>query len=323
MPPARLITVFGASGFLGRYVVRDLARAGYRIRAAVRHTNMAHILKPMGVVGQIQIMQTNVRVPATIDRALEGAWGAINLVGILNQTGAQNFTALHAHAPGLIANAAKKAGVEALLHVSALGADADSDSDYFRTKAVGEQAVRAAFPEATIFRPSLVFGPEDEFFNKFASLARFSPVLPLFGGGTTRFQPIFAGDIGMAARVVMDDPAHWGKTFELGGPSAHTFRELMEEMLKAVERKRVLLPLPWSAAKLLATASMFVPSFIAKPPITFDQIRQLQVDNVVTGAPGIGTLADLGISPRAMEVELPTYLWRFRKSGQFEVSGLA
>lgn len=311
----RLVTVFGASGFLGRYVVRALAKAGWRIRAAVRNPATAHYLRPLGGVGQIQIVQANVRVAPTIAPAVEGASAVVNLVGILRESGAQRFQALHVDAARAIAEAAAKAGAHSLLHVSALGADAASPSRYCATKAQGEAAVRAAFPGAVIFRPSIVFGPEDSFFNKFAALASFAPALPLFGGGKTRFQPVFAGDVGEAAARVLEDPSARGKTFELGGPRAYSFRELMEEMLRVTHRKRLLVPLPWIAAQGAALGFAMVPDFIMEPLITFDQIKMLKADNVVSpGAPG---LRELGIAPRSLEIELPAYLWRFRKSGQF------
>jgi uncharacterized protein YbjT (DUF2867 family) len=315
----RLITVFGASGFIGRYVVRALAKAGYRVRAAVRNPGTANFLRPMGHVGQIQIVQANVRVAATIDNALEDAWGVINLVGVLVEQGAR-FGPLHAKAPQMIAELARRRGLEAMVHVSALGAREDSPSLYQRTKALGESAVKHAFPQAVILRPSLVFGPEDEFFNRFAAIARLSPVLPLFGGGATRFQPVFCADVGAAALAAAHNPRHWGTTFELGGPIVYSFRQLMEEILKVTDRKRLLLPLPWMAAEAVAAGVSLVP---VKPLITSDQIKQLRQDNVLSHAPGIGALADLGIAPRTLEAELPSYLWRFRKSGQFEVSGYA
>lgn len=317
----RLVTVFGASGFLGRYVVRALAKAGYRIRAAVRNPATAHYLRPLGGVGQVQIVQANVRVAPTIAPAVEGAWGVVNLVGVLNESGAQRFHGLHVEAARAIAAASAKAGVETLLHVSALGADAKSPSRYCATKAQGEAAVRAAFPGAVIFRPSIVFGPEDTFFNRFAWLAGFAPALPLFGGGKTRFQPVFAGDIGEAAVSALADRSVRGKTFELGGPRVYSFRELMEEMLRVTRRKRLLLPLPWIAAQAAAWGSALVPNFLMAPLITFDQIKMLKSDNVVSQrAPG---LRELGIAPRALEIELPAYLWRFRKAGQFSERQIA
>ncbi|MFZ1991260.1 MAG: complex I NDUFA9 subunit family protein [Alphaproteobacteria bacterium] len=321
---AELITVFGASGFVGRYVVRALAKAGYRVRAAVRRPGPAIFLRPMGVVGQIQIVQANVRVRPTIERALEDAWGVVDLVGVMHQSGAQRFMSLNAQAPAVIAELAARHGVKAMVHVSALGALTDSPSLYLRTKAMGEEGVRAAFPEAAILRPALVFGPEDEFFNRFASIARLSPVLPLFGGGKTKFQPVFAGDVGSAVLAAISNPKFYGKTFELGGPRVYTFRELMEEMLRVTERKRLLIELPWAAAQLAAGLGMLMPGFLMKPLLTFDQIKMLQEDNVIAPGSTAGTLDDLGItSPRSLEAELPAYLWRFRKSGQFEVSGYA
>jgi uncharacterized protein YbjT (DUF2867 family) len=317
----RLVTVFGASGFIGRYVLRALARRGFRIRAAVRDPGSAHFLRPLGDVGQIQIQQANVRVAPTVERAVEGAWGVVNLVGVAHESGPQRFNSLHVMAAETIAAAAARSGAEALVHVSALGADEQSDSTYAKSKAEGERAVTAHFAEATILRPSIVFGPEDQFFNKFAAIARLSPVLPLFGGGRTLFQPVFAGDVGEAVARSLAEPNAPGRIYELGGPGIYSFRELMEAVLKATERRRVLLPLPWIAAKGVALGFVFVPGFIADPLITFDQVKLLQVANIVR--PGMPGLSDLGISPRALEVELPAYLWRFRKAGQFEARSLA
>jgi NADH dehydrogenase len=317
----RLITVFGASGFIGRYVVRALAKRGLRVLAAVRNPAAAHFLRPLGDVGQIQIVQSNVRVAPTIAKAVEGAWGVVNLVGVLRQSGAQRFHSLHIDAAGAIAAAATKAGAQSLLHVSAIGADSASPSLYARTKALGEAAVRAAFPKAIVARPSIVFGPEDEFFNKFAEMARLSPVLPLFGGGKTRFQPIYAGDLGEALARALLDPASAAKTYELGGPRVYTFRELMEEICRATGRKRVLLPLPYIAAQAVALGFVFMPDFVMEPLITFDQVKLLKIDNVVHE--GMAGVRDLGLAPRALETELPAYLWRFRKTGQFELTGAA
>jgi len=256
-----------------------------------------------------------VRVAPTIAPAVAGAWGVVNLIGVLYESGAQRFQALHVDAARAIAEGAAKAGARSLLHVSALGADAASPSRYCATKAQGEAAVRAAFPNAVVFRPSIVFGPEDSFFNTFAALAGLAPVLPLFGGGKTRFQPVFAGDVGEAVARAISEPAFAGTTFELGGPRAYSFRELMEVMLRVTHRKRLLLPLPWIAAQAAAFGISFVPSFLMAPLITFDQIKMLKSDNVVSpGAPG---LRELGIAPRSLEIELPAYLWRFRKAGQF------
>jgi NADH dehydrogenase len=317
----RLVTVFGASGFIGRYVVRALARSGVRVRAAVRNPATAHFLRPLGGVGEIQIVQANVRVAPTIAPAVEGASGVVNLVGILRESGPQRFPALHVEAAGAIAAAAAKAGVHSLTHVSAIGADSHSPSAYLRTKALGEEAVRNGFAPASIVRPSIVFGPEDEFFNRFAAIARLSPMLPLFGGGRTRFQPVFAGDLGEAIARTVLDPAAGAKIYEIGGPQVYTFRELMDAILKATQRRRLLVPLPYFAAQAMAAGFTLVPDFLMAPLITFDQVKMLKVDNIAhAGVPG---LRELGIAPRALETVLPTYLWRFRKAGQFEVGSLA
>ena len=312
IPSSKLVTIFGASGFLGRHIVRALANDGWRVRAAVRHPNTAHFLKPMGRVGQIQLLKTNVTDDAAVDAALRGADAAINLVGILAESGAQRFGALHADAAMRIARLAGRHGVARLLHVSALGADADSPSIYARTKAQGEERVRSAFPGATIFRPSVVFGPEDDFFNRFAWLARMSPVLPLIGGGHMRFQPVYVGDVAIAARAVLNDPRAAGKTYELVGPEVMTMKEVMQLVLKQTHRKRLLVPVPFALARMKAAVLGLFP----KPLLTLDQVRLLQQDNVVSD--GALTLRDLGIVPTAAEAILPSYLWRFRKTGQFE-----
>ncbi|HEX3484768.1 MAG TPA: complex I NDUFA9 subunit family protein [Micropepsaceae bacterium] len=312
IPSSKLVTIFGASGFLGRHIVRALANEGWRVRAAVRYPNTAHFLKPMGRVGQIQLLKTNVNDDAAVDAALRGADAAINLVGVLSESGSQRFAALHTEAAGRIAELAAKHGVAALLHVSALGASADSPSHYARTKAEGEARVRAAFPGATIFRPSIVFGPEDDFFNRFAWLARLSPALPLIGGGHTRFQPVFVGDVAEAARAVLNDPAAAGKTYELGGPEIMTMKEVMQLVLKQTHRRRLLLPVPFALARVKAAILGLLPN----PLLTLDQVRLLQQDNVVSA--GALTLRDLSIVPTAAEAILPSYLWRFRKTGQFE-----
>jgi NADH dehydrogenase len=312
IPSSKLVTIFGASGFLGRHIVRALANEGWRVRAAVRYPNTAHFLKPMGRVGQIQLLKTNVNDDAAVDAALRGADAAINLVGVLSESGSQRFAALHTEAAGRIAELAAKHGVAALLHVSALGASVDSPSLYARSKAEGEARVRAAFPGATIFRPSIVFGPEDDFFNRFAWLARLSPALPLIGGGHTRFQPVFVGDVAEAARAVLNDPAAAGKTYELGGPEIMTMKEVMQLVLKQTHRRRLLLPVPFALARVKAAILGLLPN----PLLTLDQVRLLQQDNVVSA--GALTLRDLSIVPTAAEAILPSYLWRFRKTGQFE-----
>jgi uncharacterized protein YbjT (DUF2867 family) len=312
IPSSKLVTIFGASGFLGRHIVRALANDGWRIRAAMRRPNTAHFLTPMGRVGQIQLFKANVTDDAAVDSALRGADAAINLVGVLYQGGSQRFHALHAEAAERIARLAVAHGTTRLLHVSALGANADSSSIYARTKAEGEARARAAFPGSTILRPSIVFGPEDDFFNRFAFLARISPALPLIGGGCTRFQPVYVGDVARTACVALADPATAGKTYELGGPEVMTLKEVMELVLKEVHRKRLLVPVPFGLARLQAAVLGLAP----KPLLTLDQVRMLQQDNVVSdGALG---LRDLGIVPTAAEAILPSYLWRFRREGEFE-----
>ena len=310
------VTVFGASGFLGRHTVRALAKGGlgYRVRAAARSPHTASYLQPMGHVGQIQVLRANVRNADDVAHAVADSEAVVNLVGIMYPSGAQKFGALHAAAAETIAKAAKAAGVNSLVHISAIGGDPESESAYARTKAEGEARVRAAFPGATILRPSIVFGPEDIFFNRFANLARFLPALPLIGGGHTRFQPVFVGDVADAIVTCIENPATHGQTYELGGPSVYTFRELMKLVLWATNRRRLLLPLPFPLAMMQAAMLQWLPS----PLLTMDQVRLLEHDNVV--APDALTLADLGIEAESVEAVLPSYLWRFRKKGQFENS---
>jgi NADH dehydrogenase len=266
----------------------------------------------MGRVGQIQLLKTNVTDDSAVDSALHGADAAIDLVGILSESGSQRFSALHADAAARIAGLAAKHGVARLVHVSALGANADSPSRYASSKAQGEERVRESFPGATILRPSIVFGPEDDFFNRFAWLARISPVLPLIGGGHTRFQPVYVGDVAQAVRAVLSDGAAAGKTYELGGPEVLTLKEIMQLTLAQIQRKRLLVPVPFAIAQLKGAVLGLLP----KPLLTLDQVRLLRQDNVV--ADGALALRDLGIVPTACEAILPSYLWRFRKTGQFE-----
>jgi uncharacterized protein YbjT (DUF2867 family) len=309
-----LITVFGGSGFLGRHVVRALAKRGYRVRVAVRRPELAGYLRPMGRVGQIHAVQANVRYPHSVTAAARDADIVVNLVGILFERGNQRFDAVQARGAEAVALAAKAVGAR-LVHVSAIGADADAPSRYARAKADGEQRVLAALPDAAIMRPSIVFGPEDDFFNRFAALARLSPALPLPGGGQTRFQPVFVGDVAeMIARAV-DGQVKPGTTYELGGPDVRSFKELMQFVLATIERRRLLVPAPFGLMKLQATFLQFLP----KPPLTPDQVELLKRDNVVADdAKRDGrTLEGLGITPESMAAIVPTYLWRFRKTGQF------
>ncbi|HEY7806780.1 MAG TPA: complex I NDUFA9 subunit family protein [Croceibacterium sp.] len=306
-----LITVFGGTGFLGRHAVRALAKAGHRLHVAVRYPNEGYFLPPMGHVGQIALVRCNVREPADVAAATAGAEAVVNLTGILHQSGAQSFEAIHCEAAEAIAGAAKAAGARTLVHVSAIGADKDSASRYAATKAEGEARVRAVFPEAAIVRPSLVFGPEDDFFNRFAALARILPALPLIGGGHTRFQPVFVGDVAAAIARLAEEPALGGAVYELGGPNVYSFKELMQIVLRETGRKRMLVPVPFALATLKAMFLQFLP----KPLLTPDQVTLLKSDNVVTGPDG---LAALGIVPTSVEAEVPAYLWRFRPKGQYD-----
>jgi uncharacterized protein YbjT (DUF2867 family) len=314
IPLDRLVTVFGGSGFVGRHLVRALAKRGWRIRVAVRRPDLCHHLQPLGVVGQVHAVQANLRYPDSVARAAEGAEAIVNLVGILHESGAQKFDAVQAKGAAAVAQAAKEAGAR-LVQMSAIGADAASEAEYGRTKSAGEEAARASCPDAVVIRPSIVFGPEDDFFNRFASLARMSPALPLIGGGETRFQPVFVGDVAQAIVKAVEGEAAPATTYELGGPEIKTFRELMELTLEQIGRKRLLVPLPFAIARLQAAILEWMP----KPMLTRDQVKMLASDNVVSEAAirEGRTLEGLGIAPTAMETILPSYLWRFRKAGQF------
>ena len=309
-----LVTVFGGSGFLGRNVVRALCKRDYRIRVAVRRPELAGHLQPLGRVGQIHAVQANVRYPASIDAAMRDSHVAVNLVGILAPSGAQTFDAVQVRGAEAIAKSAAAAGAS-MVHISAIGANERSSSQYARAKAAGEKAVLAALPSATIMRPSVVFGPEDEFTNRFAGLARLAPALPLIGGGTTRMQPVYVGDVATAVADAVDGKTKPGATYELGGPEVRTFREILEYILKTIERKRLLVPLPFLVAKMQASLMQFMPT----PLLTPDQVELLRTDNVVSAEATAQrrTLQGLGIAPESIEAIVPSYLWRFRKTGQF------
>lgn len=311
----KLVVVFGGSGFVGRHVVRALARRGYRIRVACRRPDLAGHLQPLGNVGQIQAVQANLRFRKSVDQAVIGADHVINLVGILHEGGRQKFGSVHEFGARAVAEAARNTGA-GLTHVSAIGADAQSPSAYARTKARGEKAVLETVSEATIFRPSIIFGPEDGFFNRFAAMSRYAPALPLIGGGETKFQPVYVGDVAEAVALSVDGAVAGGRVYELGGPVVASFRQCLEEMLAVIERKRLLVPLPWWVSKLAATFLGLLP----KPLLTTDQVAQLRSDNVVSEqAEAEGrTLAGLGIEAQSMATILPSYLWRFRASGQFQ-----
>jgi uncharacterized protein YbjT (DUF2867 family) len=309
-----LVTVFGGSGFVGRYVVRRLAREGWQVRVAVRRPDEALFCKTAGHVGQVTPVAVNVRDPASVRAAVSGARAVVNLVGILFQAGPQRFDAIHTQGAANVAAAAAAAGVATMVHVSAIGADPQSSASYARSKASGEAAVRKALPAATILRPSIVFGPEDAFFNRFAKMALVSPVLPLIGGGTTRFQPVYVLDVAEAiARTIENPAAHAGKTYELGGPRIYSFRELMTLMLAEIGRKRMLIGIPFPIAMLKGAFLQSIP-FI-QPPLTVDQVKLLKRDNVV--GPQAAGFKELGLTPTAVEPILPTYLDRYRPHGYY------
>lgn len=309
-----LVTVFGGSGFIGSQVVRALAKKGLRIRIAVRQPHLAGAQRLHGDVGQIEIVQANVRDSASVRRALEGASACVNLVGILYEHGRQRFEAVHAQGATIVAQAARDAGVSRFVQMSALGADPASPSAYARSKAAAEAAVRGIIPTATILRPSIVFGAEDDFFNRFAAMAVVAPALPLIGGGQTRFQPVYVGDVAQAVVAGITDPATAGRTFELGGPAVFTFRELMQIVLDETGRRRALVPLPAPLASAVGAVAQLASGLFA-PPVTPDQVRLLARDNVVSqGADG---LEALGIAPTALEGVVGTYLYRYRKGGQY------
>jgi uncharacterized protein YbjT (DUF2867 family) len=309
-----LITIFGGSGFLGRHAVRALAHRDFRIRVAVRRPDLAGHLQPLGRVGQIETVQANVRFPASVEAAVRDSDIVINLVGILFQRGRQRFKSVQFQGAEAIARAAAQHGAR-LIHVSAIGANARSWSGYARSKARAEEAVLGAVPTATILRPSIVFGPEDDFFNRFAALACLLPALPLIGGGRTRFQPVFAGDVAEAIAAAVEGKTKPGTIYELGGPEIFSFKALMRFILATIERRRLLVPIPFWMARLQALFLQFLPN----PPLTSDQVTLLKRDNVVSdGAKREGrTLEGLGIMARSLPVIVPTYLWRFRKTGQF------
>ncbi len=316
-----LITIFGGSGFLGRHVVRALAQRRYRIRVAVRRPDLAGHLQPLGRVGQIHAVQANLRNPDSVAVAARGSDVVINLVGILYESGRQSFDAVQTFGAESVARAAAAHGAR-MVHVSAIGANKNSTAAYGRTKAKGEELVLALTPDATIFRPSIVFGPNDDFFNRFAALARMSPALPLIGGGHTRFQPVFAGDVAEAIAKAVAGETRPGAIYELGGPEIFTFKELMEFILATIERRRILAPLPFWVAKLQAWMFELVSGIslgLVRPMLTRDQVELLKYDNVVSDAArdDARTLEGLGIAARSVPAIVPSYLWRFRKAGQF------
>lgn len=323
-PSDRIVTVFGGSGFIGRHLVRALARDGWRVRVATRRPNLAFYLQPLGRVGQVNAVQANVRYPDSLAAALRGAEAAVNLVGILAPWGKQTFDAVQAQGAGAVARAAAEAGIGNFVHFSAIGADARSNSAYARTKAQGEAAVLAALPESKIVRPSVLFGPEDLFFNRFADMARFTPALPLIGGGKTKLQPVYVGDVAEAGARLLCGAGQPGATYELGGPAVRTMRELLEYVLATIQRRRLLAPLPFAVAaalgSMISTVNKLLLGFLPDEFVfTADQVELLKRDNIVSEeaiAQG-RTLAGLGITPQSIEAIVPTYLYRYRKTGQY------
>jgi len=308
---ARRVTVFGGSGFVGRHVVRRLAARGDVVRVAVRDPVAAAFLKPMGNVGQVVPMRVEIADAGAVAEALRGADTAINLVGILRETGRQRFDAVQGEGAERLAAAARDAGVARFVQVSAIGADAASDSAYARSKAAGEAGVRRHYPDAPILRPSVVFGPEDDFFNRFAQLAQLAPAVPLVGGGHTRFQPVYVGDVADAVLRALDSPAASGRIYELGGPRTMTFREVIEFVLAQTGRRPALVNLPFGVASMLAAIMEKLPA----PQLTRDQVRLLRRDNVAAqGAPG---LRELGIEPTPVEAVVPAYLEIYRRGGRY------
>lgn len=315
---SKLVTIYGGSGFVGRYIARRLAKEGWRVRVAVRRPNEAVFVKPYGVVGQVEPVFCNIRDDASVAQVMAGADAVVNCVGILNESGANGFDAVQAEGAARIARLSAEQGVAHLVHLSALGADADSASDYARTKAEGEAAVLEHRPDAVILRPSIIFGPEDQFFNRFAGMTRMGPILPLVGANT-RFQPVYVDDVAQAAVKGVTGAAAPG-VYELGGPEAATFRELMSRMLEVIHRRRIVVGLPFWVARIMAAGfdlMQFVTmGLISNGVLTRDQVKNLRSDNVVSeGAKGLG---DLGITPVSMGSVMPDYLWRFRPSGQYD-----
>lgn len=314
----KLVTIFGGSGFVGRHLVRVLANRGYNIRVAVRRPDLAGHLKPLGNVGQIQLVQANLRYPQSVAAAVTGSDAVVNLVGILQESGKQKFDAVQVEGARVVAEAAKSVGAS-LVHMSAIGADPDSASAYGETKGKGEEAVREVSKNTIIVRPSIVFGPEDDFFNRFGAMTRLAPGLPLIGGGETRFQPVYVGDVAEAIARAIDGKAKSGKTYELGGPEVVSFRECLELLLKEVGRKRLLIHLPWFVAEMMGKALGWLPG----APITSDQVEMLKSDNVVTDAVKKSghTLEGLAIEPTPMSAILSSYLVQYRPQGQFTDMG--
>lgn len=314
---SKLVTIYGGSGFVGRYIARRMAKAGWRVRVAVRRPNEAMHVKPYGVVGQVEPLLCNIRDDDSVRAVMQGADAVVNCVGTFDRKGRNNFDAVQHEGAERIARLAAETGVARLVHISAIGADAGSDILYASSKGMGEEGILEHFPNAVILRPSVIFGPEDGFFNRFASMSRLGPVLPVVGADT-KFQTVYVDDVAKAAEMGITGTADPG-TYELGGPDVNTFRELMQEMLGVIRRRRLILNIPFWVAGIMAGAMELVQTVslgLIKPQITRDQVKSLRLDNIVTG--DVKTFADLGIEPVATEAVLPDYLWRFRPAGQYE-----
>lgn len=319
-----LVTLVGGSGFIGRYAARVLVEQGWRVRVACRNVSTAIDARLAGPPGWVDVVQANIRNRDSLVRALDGADAVVNLVGILFEHGRQTFEGEHAEGAALVAEVAKEKGITRFVQISAIGADAGSKSPYARTKAAAEAAVREAIPEAVILRPSIVFGPEDQFFNRFANLARFAPLMPAIGGGKTKFQPVYAGDVAEAIAAAVEQAGAAGKTYELGGPRTYSFNEIYDLVLKTIDRKRFKIPVPFFVMRPIAYITgavwRFVPpfswAFFGDPPVTGSQVEMLTADNVV--AEGALTIKDLGVTQlESAEAVVPGYLWRFRPYGEF------
>ncbi len=312
----KLVTIYGGSGFIGRYIARRMAKEGWRVRVATRRPNDALFVRPYGTVGQVEPMFCNIRDDASVRAVMQGADAVVNCVGTFDKGGRNSFEVIQHQGAARIARLATELGVGHVVHISAIGADAKSDSLYARSKAAGEAAVLAAFPNAMILRPSVIFGAEDQFFNRFASMSRFGPILPVVGA-ETKFQPVYVDDVAQAA--VAGVLGRSSGTYELGGPDAASFRDLMAQMLGVIQRRRLVLNMPFFAARIMAFGFDILQALtlglLKNRMITADQVRSLRHDNVVT--PGAKGLVDLGITPTSMAAVLPEYLWRYRPSGQY------
>lgn len=316
----KLVTVFGGSGFVGRAVVASLTKRGYRVRVAVRKPEVAYYMAPLGNVGQIQMVQANVRNRASVEHVVKGSDHVVNLVGILAESGRQRFNTVQVLGAKNIAESAKAAGIR-MTHLSSLAADVNSPSDYARTKGEGENAVLSVLPESVILRPSIIFGPEDRFFNRFANMARFSPFLPAIGGGETKLQPVYVGDVAEAVARAVDGKLVPGGVYELGGPDVQPFKNWMKDMLGVIARKRLIISMPWWVARLQASILGLLPN----PMLTNDQVTLLKFDNVVSekAIKEGRTLEGMGITPEGVDAVLPSYLWRYRVAGQYTKTGFA